>query len=105
VASLVKVTDLLKGTKMIDIETITQIVNNINEARDSLALAREDRHDLVEDLIDTILNEEEIAPEVVDKLRLIEHDIEVAIETIDANKNMLIVIIDEDDGVEEGDNE
>jgi hypothetical protein len=101
----VKVTDLLKGTKMIDIETITQIVNNINEARDSLALAREDRHDLVEDLIDTILNEEEIAPEVVDKLRLIEHDIEVAIETIDANKNMLIVIIDEDDGVEEGDNE
>jgi hypothetical protein len=90
---------------MIDIETITQIVNNINEARDSLALAREDRHDLVEDLIDTILNEEEIAPEVVDKLRLIEHDIEVAIETIDANKNMLIVIIDEDDGVEEGDNE
>jgi hypothetical protein len=101
----VKVTDLLKGTKMIDIETITQIVNNINEARDSLTLAREDRHDLVEDLIDTILNEEEIAPEVVDKLRLIEHDIEVAIETIDANKNMLIVIIDEDDGVEEGDNE
>ena len=90
---------------MIDIETITQIVNNINEARDSLTLAREDRHDLVEDLIDTILNEEEIAPEVVDKLRLIEHDIEVAIETIDANKNMLIVIIDEDDGVEEGDNE
>jgi hypothetical protein len=80
---------------MIDIETITQIANNINEAKDALLLAREDRADLIEELITTILNEEEIEPELVDKLRLIEHEIDVANESIEANKNMLVAIIDE----------
>ncbi len=80
---------------MIDIETITQIANNINEAKDALLLAREDRADLIEEMITTILNEEEIKPELVDKLRLIEHEIDVANESIEANKNMLVAIIDE----------
>jgi hypothetical protein len=80
---------------MIDIETIAQIGNNINEAKDALLLAREDRADLIEELITTILNEEEIEPELVDKLRLIEHEIDVANESIEANKNMLVAIIDE----------
>ena len=80
---------------MIDIETIAQIGNNINEAKDALLLAREDRADLIEELITTILNEEEIKPELVDKLRLIEHEIDVANESIEANKNMLVAIIDE----------
>jgi len=90
---------------MIDIETITQIANNINEAKDALLLAREDRADIVEELIATVLNEEEIEPELVDKLRVIEHEIDVANESIEANKNMLIAIIDGDDLDEEGEDE
>ncbi len=90
---------------MIDIETITQIANNINEAKDALLLAREDRTDIVEELIATVLSEEEIEPELVDKLRVIEHEIDVANESIEANKNMLIAIIDGDDLDEEGEDE
>jgi BioD-like phosphotransacetylase family protein len=87
---------------MIDIETITQIANNINEAKDALLLAKEDRTDLVEELVTTVLNEEEIEPELVDKLRVIEHEIDLANESIEANKNMLIAIIDGEDLTEEG---
>ncbi len=90
---------------MIDIETITQIANNINEAKDALLLAKEDRADIVEELIATVLNEEEIEPELVDKLRVIEHEIDVANESIEANKNMLIAIIDGDDLDEEGEDD
>jgi hypothetical protein len=82
---------------MIDIETITQIANNINEAKDALLLAREDRADIVEDIIAIVLAEEEIEPELVDKLRVIEHEIDLADESIEANKNMLIAIIDGED--------
>ena len=86
---------------MIDIEAITQIVNNINEANDALELALSDRSDAANELIDLVLNEEEIEPEFVDKLRQIDHDIDVANETIEASKRMLIAMIEEDDGNEE----
>ena len=86
---------------MIDIEAITQIVNNINEAKDALDLATSDRADAANDLIDLVLNEEEIDPEFIDKLRQIDHEIDVANETIEASKRMLIAMIEEDDSNEE----
>ena len=86
---------------MIDIEAITQIVNNINEAKDALDLATSDRADAANELIDLVLNEEEIEPEFIDKLRQIDHEIDVANETIEASKRMLIAMIEEDDSNEE----
>ena len=86
---------------MIDIEAITQIVNNINEAKDALDLATGDRADAANELIDLVLNEEEIDPEFIDKLRQIDHEIDVANETIEASKRMLIAMIEEDDSNEE----
>ena len=86
---------------MIDIEAITQIVNNINEANDALELALSDRADAANELIDLVLNEEEIEPEFVDKLRQIDHDIDVANETIEASKRMLIAMIEEESNEEE----
>ena len=90
-----------KEKKMIDIEAITQIVNNINEAKDALDLATSDRADAANELIDLVLNEEEIDPEFIDKLRQIDHEIDVANETIEASKRMLIAMIEEDDSNEE----
>jgi hypothetical protein len=85
-----------KDKAMIDIEAITQIVNNINEAKDALELATNDRADAANELIELVLNEEEIEPEFVDKLRQIDHEIDVANETIEASKRMLIAMIEED---------
>lgn len=87
---------------MIDMEAITQIVNNINEAKTALALATGDREDIAEELIAIALDEDrEITEELRSKLIHVEHEIDVAEETIEASKNMLIAMIEEDDNEEE----
>lgn len=87
---------------MIDLEAITQIVNNINEAKTALALATEDRADIAEELIAIALDEDrEITEEIRSKLIHVEHEIDVAEETIEASKSMLIAMIEEDDNDDE----
>lgn len=82
---------------MIDLEAITQIVNNINEAKEAADIARQDRADIAEELIAITLNEEEeISEELRDRLRHVEHEIDLAEETIEASKNMIIAMIEED---------
>lgn len=82
---------------MIDIEAIVQIVNNINEAKEAADIARQDRADIAEELIAITLNEEEeVSEELRDRLRHVEHEIDLAEETIEASKNMIIAMIEED---------
>ena len=88
---------------MIDIEAITQIANNINEAKDALNIAKSDRVDAANELIEIVLSEEEIESNFIDKLRQIDHEIDVANEAIQASKNMIIAMIEEDDNEKEGD--
>jgi len=83
---------------MIDVEALTQIVNNINEAKEAQDIAKEERRDIAEELIAIALDDElEITEDLRDRLRHIEHEIDVADETIDASKRMLIAMIEEDD--------
>ena len=83
---------------MIDLEALTQIVNNINEAKEALELAKGDRADIAEELIAITLDEDrEVSEELRSSLIHAEHEIDVAKETIEASKAMLIAMIEEDD--------
>jgi hypothetical protein len=83
---------------MIDLEALTQIVNNINEAKEALELAKGDRADIAEELIAITLDEDrEVSEELRHSLIHTEHEIDVAKETIEASKAMLIAMIEEDD--------
>ena len=86
---------------MIDLEALTQIVNNINEAKDEKAIMIEEKIDIAEELIAIALDEEgEISEELRDRLRHVVHEIEVADETIAASKRMLMAMIEEDGATE-----
>jgi hypothetical protein len=86
---------------MIDIEALTQIVNNINEAKDEKAIMVEERADIAEELIAIALSEErEIDEDLRDRLRHVLHEIDVADETIAASKRMLVAMIEEDRATE-----
>lgn len=86
---------------MIDIEALTQIVNNINEAKDEKAIMIEEKIDIAEELIAIALDEEQtVSDELRDRLRHVIHEIDVAEETIAASKRMLIAMIEEDGAVE-----
>lgn len=87
---------------MIDLEAITQIVNNINEAKEAAEIARQDRVDIAEELIAITLNEDdEVSEELRDRLRHVEHEIDLAEETIEASKTMIIAMIEEDNAEEQ----
>jgi hypothetical protein len=88
---------------MINLEALTQIVNNINEAKEALELAKVDRADIAEELIAITLDEDrEVSEELRHSLIHVEHEIDIAEETIEASKAMLIAIIEEtDETVEE----
>jgi hypothetical protein len=83
---------------MIDIEALTQIINNINEAKEEKTIMIEERADIAEELIAIALDEErEIGEDLRDRLRHVLHELDVADETITASKRMLVAMIEEDD--------
>lgn len=83
---------------MLDLESLAQVINNVNEAKEALAIAKEERDDIAEELIEIVLGEErDVTQELRDRLRHVEHDIDVAKESITASKKMLIAMIEEDD--------
>jgi hypothetical protein len=83
---------------MLDLESLAQVINNVNEAKEALAIAKEERSDIAEELIAIVLDEErDVTEDLRDRLRHVEHDIDVAKETIAASKKMLIAMIEEDD--------
>lgn len=86
---------------MIDIEAITQIVDNINEAREDKSIMLAQRADIANELLVIALDDDDQIPdELRDRLRHVEHQIDLAEETIDASKRMLLAMIDEDDDTE-----
>jgi hypothetical protein len=86
---------------MIDLEALTQIVNNINEAKEEKAIMIEERADIAEELIAIALDEERVVDEDLrDRLRHVLHELDVADETIAASKRMLVAMIEEDGAAE-----
>jgi len=86
---------------MIDLEALTQIVNNINEAKEEKAIMIEERADIAEELIAIALDEErEVGEDLRDRLRHVLHELDVADETIEASKRMLVAMIEEDGAAE-----
>jgi hypothetical protein len=86
---------------MIDLEALTQIVNNINEAKEEKAIMIEERADIAEELIAIALDEERVVEEDLrDRLRHVLHELDVADETIAASKRMLVAMIEEDGATE-----
>jgi hypothetical protein len=83
---------------MIDLEALTQIVNNINEAKEKKLIMFEERADIAEELITIALDDDAvISEEIRDRLRHVEHELDDADEIIEASKKMLIAIVEEDD--------
>ena len=86
---------------MIDLEALTQIINNINEAKEEKAIMIEERADIAEELIAIALDEErEVVEDLRDRLRHVLHELDVADETIAASKRMLVAMIEEDGAAE-----
>jgi hypothetical protein len=86
---------------MIDLEALTQIVNNINEAKEEKEIMIEERADIAEELIAIALDEErEVGEDLRDRLRHVLHELDVADETIAASKRMLVAMIEEDGAAE-----
>jgi hypothetical protein len=86
---------------MIDLEALTQIVNNINEAKEEKEIMIEERADIAEELIAIALDEErEVGEDLRDRLRHVLHELDVADETIEASKRMLVAMIEEDGATE-----
>ena len=86
---------------MIDLEALTQIVNNINEAKEEKEIMIEERADIAEELIAIALDEERVVDEDLrDRLRHVLHELDVADETIAASKRMLVAMIEEDGAAE-----
>jgi hypothetical protein len=86
---------------MIDLEALTQIVNNINEAKEEKEIMIEERADIAEELIAIALDEErEVGEDLRDRLRHVLHELDVADETIEASKRMLVAMIEEDGAAE-----
>jgi len=86
---------------MIDIEALTQIVENINEAKEDKAIMLGQRADIANELLVIALDEDDQIPdELRERLRHVEHQIDLAEETIEASKSMLLAMIDEEDDAE-----
>jgi hypothetical protein len=83
---------------MIDLESLTQIVNNINEAKDEKQIMFEERADIAEELIAIALDEDGVVSEELrDRLRHVEHELDVIDEVIASSKRMLIAMVEEED--------